>query len=259
MKNFSQSVLDSIRFAGELICKSKRTVILTGAGISTPSGIPDFRSEGTGLWAYDEPLEVASLLTFRYQPERFYEWIRPLINCILNAEPNPAHLAIAQMEQAGYINSIITQNIDNLHQKAGSKNVYETHGTLKSMSCTGCFQRSASAPHIQNLVEAGDLPICPNCGGLLKPDVILFGEQMPYTAWNIAQGAAQTCDLMIVVGSSLEVLPVANLPMQALDRGAHLIIINQTPTYLGVRADILITEDVASVIPAIAQRVLDER
>jgi len=252
MSDFSQRVLESICFAGELICKSKRAVVLTGAGISTPSGIPDFRSEGTGLWSYDEPLEVASLTTFRYQPERFFEWMRPLISCIINAEPNPAHLAIARMEHAGYIKSIITQNIDNLHQKAGSINVYETHGTMQSMSCTGCFQRTASASHIQILVEDGKLPICPHCGGLLKPDVILFGEQMPHEA-------AQTCDLMLVAGSSLEVLPVANLPMQALDRGAHLIIINQTPTYLGVRADVLITEDVAGVIPAIAKKVLNEQ
>lgn len=258
MSEFPPSILESIEFAGELICKSRRAVILTGAGISTPSGIPDFRSEGTGLWSYEEPLEVASLSTFRYHPERFYAWMRPLINCILNAEPNPAHLAIAQLEQAGYIKSIITQNIDNLHQKAGSRHVYETHGTMQTMSCTGCFQRTASSSYIQPLIEFGILPVCRSCGGLLKPDVILFGEQMPHTAWKIAQDAAQTCDLMLVAGSSLEVLPVASLPMQALDRGAHLIIINQTPTYLGVRADVLIPADVASVIPAIARKVLDD-
>ncbi len=259
MNNFPQSVRESISFAGELIRKSRRAVILTGAGISTPSGIPDFRSEGSGLWSYDEPLEVASLSTFRYQPERFFEWMRPLISCILNAEPNSAHLSIARLEQAGYIKSIITQNIDNLHQKAGSINVHETHGTMQSMSCTCCFQKTASAPFIQPLIESGKLPVCLNCGELLKPDVILFGEQMPHAAWKIAQDAAQTCDLMLVAGSSLEVLPVASLPMQALDRGAHLIIINQTPTYLGVRADVLILEDVARVIPAIAMEVLKER
>jgi len=259
MSDFSQSVLESIKFAGELICKSKRSIILTGAGISTPSGIPDFRSEGTGLWSYDEPLEVASLTTFRYQPERFFEWMRPLISCILNARPNAAHHALALLEHAGFIKSIITQNIDNLHQKAGSVNVHETHGTLQSMSCTCCFKRTSSAPFIQPLVDHGKLPCCPDCGGLLKPNVILFGEQMPHSAWRIAQEEARTCDLMLVAGSSLEVLPVANLPMQALDRGAHLIIINQTPTYLGVRADVLITEDVASVIPAIAKKVLNEQ
>lgn len=258
MSNFSTNILESIGFAGELIRKSKRAVILSGAGISTPSGIPDFRSEGTGLWSYHEPLEVASLTTFRYHPERFFEWMRPLINCILNAEPNPAHLAIARMEHAGFIKTIITQNIDNLHQKAGSINVIETHGSLQSLSCTGCFKRSSSAPFIQNLVTKGNLPFCPKCGELLKPDVILFGEQMPHAAWRNAQEAAQSCDLMIVAGSSLEVLPVANLPMQALDRGAHLIIVNQTSTYLGVRADIVILEDVASVIPAISKEVFDE-
>jgi len=258
MNNFSQSVRDSIVFAGELICKSRHAVVLTGAGVSTPSGIPDFRSEGTGLWSYDEPLEVASLSTFRYHPERFFEWMRPLISCILNAEPNSAHLAIARMERAGYIKSIITQNIDNLHQKAGSLNVHETHGTMQTMTCTCCFQKTASAPYIQPLIKSGKMPICVKCGELLKPDVILFGEQMPHTAWKIAQDAAHTCDLMVVAGSSLEVLPVASLPMQALDRGAHLIIVNQNPTYLGVRADVLILEDVASVIPAIAMKVLDE-
>lgn len=259
MSDLPQNIRESIDFAGELICKSKRTVILTGAGISTPSGIPDFRSEGTGIWSYDEPLEVASLTTFRYHPERFFEWMRPLINCIINAEPNPAHLAIARMQQAGYIKSIITQNIDNLHQKAGATNVCETHGTLQTMSCTGCFQKTSSSPYIQPLIESGSLPLCLKCGGLLKPDVILFGEQMPHHAWRTAQEAARSCDLMLVAGSSLEVLPVASLPMQALDRGAHLIIINQTPTYLGVRADILISEDVASVIPQIAKKVLIER
>ncbi|HCC78175.1 MAG: hypothetical protein A2X25_04775 [Chloroflexi bacterium GWB2_49_20] len=257
MNNFNERVSKSIEFAGELICKSKHAVILTGAGISTPSGIPDFRSEGTGLWSYDEPLVVASLSTFRYHPELFYEWMRPLISCILNAQPNPAHLAIARMEQAGYIKAIITQNIDNLHQKAGSRHVYETHGSIQSMSCTQCFQKTASDFFIKPLIEAGTLPVCQKCGGLLKPDVILFGEQMPNTAWQTAQKAARTCDLMLVAGSSLEVLPVAGLPMQALDRGAHLIIINQTPTYLGVRADVLILEDVARVIPAIAEQVLN--
>jgi NAD-dependent deacetylase len=256
MRDFPTNVQESIGFAAELIRKSKRMVILTGAGISTPSGIPDFRSEGTGLWSYDEPMEVASLSTFRYHPDRFYTWMRPLIQCIINAQPNPAHLAFAHLEQDGYIKAIITQNIDNLHQKAGSKIVYETHGSLESLSCTQCFEKTASGPFIKPLIESGQIPYCPKCGGVLKPNVILFGEQMPYAAWQSALQAAQACDLMLVAGSSLEVLPVAGLPMQALDRGAHLIIINHSATYLGVRADVVILEDVADVIPAIAERVL---
>jgi NAD-dependent deacetylase len=257
MSDFSTNTRDAIGFAAELIRKSKHTLVLTGAGISTPSGIPDFRSEGTGLWSYDEPLEVASLSTFRYHPERFFEWIRPLISRIIKAQPNPAHLAIACMEQAGFVEAIITQNIDNLHQKAGSNHVYETHGSLLSLSCTQCFLKTSSDPFLESLIDKGQIPVCPNCGSVLKPNVILFGEQMPYTAWQAAQQAARSCDLMLVAGSSLEVLPVAGLPMQALDRGAHLVIINQTPTYLGVRADVLILEDVARVIPAIAECVLN--
>jgi NAD-dependent deacetylase len=257
MSEFSPNTRDAIGFAAELIRKSKHTVVLTGAGISTPSGIPDFRSEGTGLWSYDEPLEVASLSTFRYHPERFFEWIRPLVSRIIKAQPNPAHLAIAHMEQAGFVEAIITQNIDNLHQKAGSNQVYETHGSLLSLSCTQCFLKTSSDPFIQNLVDKGQIPVCPNCGSVLKPNVILFGEQMPFNAWQAAQQAARSCDLMLVAGSSLEVLPVAGLPMQALDRGAHLVIINQTPTYLGVRADVLILEDVARVMPVIAEYVLN--
>lgn len=256
MNDLSANSRYAIRFAAELVRKSKHTVVLTGAGISTPSGIPDFRSEGTGLWSYDEPMEVASLSTFRYHPELFFEWIRPLISHITKAQPNPAHLALARMEQAGYVETIITQNIDNLHQKAGSKRVYETHGSLLSLSCTQCFLKTTSGPFITPLIEEGKIPKCPSCGSVLKPNVILFGEQMPNEAWQAAQQAARSCDLMLVAGSSLEVLPVAGLPMQAIDRGAHLVIINQTPTYLGVRADVLIPEDVAKVIPAIADSVL---
>jgi NAD-dependent deacetylase len=257
MSDFSAKTQDAIGFAAELICKSRHSVILTGAGISTPSGIPDFRSECTGLWSYTEPLEVASLSTFRYHPELFFAWMRPLIRCIIDAQPNPAHVAIAHMEQAGYVKAIITQNIDNLHQKAGSTLVYETHGSLLSLSCTQCFLKTSSNPFIQPLIDNGQIPYCPKCSGVLKPNVILFGEQMPHVAWQAAQQVARNCDLMLVAGSSLEVLPVAGLPMQALDRGAHLIIVNQTPTYLGVRADVLILEDVARVIPAIAECVLN--
>lgn len=245
-----------IDFAADLFRQSKRAVVLTGAGLSTPSGIPDFRSTGSGLWANDEPMEVASLSTFRTRPERFFQWFRPLANQIYNAKPNPAHMALAALEQAGKLSAIITQNIDVLHQKAGSQNVIEMHGTMKSMTCTQCYQREDAAPYIAPFVEKGETPHCPKCGNLLKPDVILFGEQLPQAAWFKAQQETRKCDLMMVAGSSLEVLPVAGLPMQALDRGAHLIIINNTETYLNVRSDVIISENVAEIIPAITERVL---
>lgn len=245
----------AIEDAAVLIRKAERAVVLTGAGISTPSGIPDFRSEGSGLWSHDEPMEVASLTAFRTAPERFFNWFQPLASRIFNARPNPAHAALAEFERAGHVRAIVTQNIDALHQKAGSNNVVEMHGTLRTVSCTNCFKKFEAAPFLRPYIETGQIPRCLSCNGILKPDVILFGEQLPQSAWYEAQRAVRQCDLMIVAGSSLEVLPVARLPMQALDRGAHLIIINNTPTYLNVRADVVILDDVAITLPEIAKRV----
>lgn len=251
MPTFSPPTLSAIQSAAEIVSKSKRGVVLSGAGISTPSGIPDFRSPQTGLWSKIEPLEVASALAFRYDPLRFFEWLRPLATQIISAKPNPAHIAVYQLQKMGYIQTIVTQNIDGLHQKAGSKNVLEVHGTFETMTCVVCYLKASSQPYIQPYLEHGTIPRCPHCGGILKPDVILFGEQMPYQPWLQAQKASRNCDLMIVAGSSLEVLPVAKLPMLAIERGAHLIIINQTPTYLDVRADVVFHEDVAAILPQI--------
>ena len=257
MISFSSQAKTNIEYVAELLRKAKYAVALTGAGISTPSGIPDFRSEGTGLWSRDEPLEVASLSTFRTNPERFFIWFRPLASQIFNAEPNPAHMALAELEKTGHIRSVITQNIDALHHKAGSKNVIEMHGTLRTLSCTQCFQQVESKNYLKAFVERGELPRCPVCDGLMKPDVILFGEQLPQRAWYNAQRECRQCDLMLVAGSSLEVLPVAGLPMQAIDRGSHLVILNNATTYLDVRADVVIQEDVAAVLPAIVEQVLN--
>ena len=256
MISFSEKTQTNIQFAADLFLQSKHAVVLTGAGLSTPSGIPDFRSTGTGLWSKDEPLDAASLNTFRTRPERFFSWFRPLANQIFNAQPNAAHIALAKLEKAGKIKSIITQNIDMLHQKAGSKSVIEMHGTMQTLTCSQCYHQVQAENYIASFVDTGDLPLCPKCSQLLKPDVILFGEQLPQAAISRAQRDVRQCDLMLVAGSSLEVLPVAGLPMQALDRGAHLIIINNTPTYLNVRADVAILEDVSTIIPAIMERVL---
>lgn len=253
---FSTATQTALEDAAELFRKAKRVVVLTGAGISTPSGIPDFRSEGSGLWSRDEPMEVASLNTFRTAPEQFFHWFRPLAGQIFEAQPNPAHRALAEFEQAGYENIILTQNIDGLHQKAGSSQVVEMHGTLRTLSCSQCYQQFPSGNFLKPFIEQGIIPQCTNCNGILKPDVILFGEQLPQAAWQAAQRATRQCDLMLVAGSSLEVLPVAGLPLQALDRGAHLIIINNTQTYVNVRADIVITDNVADILPKIIKRAL---
>jgi len=256
MSDSAGDTLFDIRRAAQLLRAAQNAVFLTGAGYSTPSGIPDFRTAGSGLWTKYFPMDVASLTTFRHKPDLFFAWLHPLASHMLGALPNPAHLALAELEQKGRLQAIITQNIDMLHHKAGSRRVIEMHGTLRTLSCTQCYRQQSSESCLPAFVEKGELPHCPTCGAILKPDVILFGEQLPQKAWFEAQREARQCDLMLVIGSSLEVLPVASLPMQAIDRGAHLIIINNSATYLNVRADVVLREDVAAVIPAISQRVL---
>lgn len=255
MTTFSGQILEDIDFAAELLREARHAIVLTGAGLSTPSGIPDFRSAGTGLWSHDEPLEVASMATFRTHPERFFDWFRPLAAQMVYAQPNPAHFALAHLEEQGRLQAVVTQNVDMLHQKAGSRHVLEMHGTLHTLSCTQCYQKYGYESFIQAFIDEGKIPRCPECGAILKPDVILFGEQLPQKTIYEAQQEVRKCDLVMVIGSSLEVLPVAGLPMQAIDHGAHLIIINNSPTYLNVRADIVMPEDVAKIIPAIVDKV----
>jgi NAD-dependent deacetylase len=255
MTGLAEDTLEKIRTAAKMICNAKNGVVLTGAGSSTQSGIPDFRSAKTGLWQRYDPLEVASQLSFRYHPEKFYNWLRPLAHEIYYSQPNPAHYAIAQLEKIGCIRYVITQNIDGLHQKAGSKNVIEVHGTIKTLTCVNCFQKQESGDIILRYIEEGEIPRCPKCHGILKPDVILFGEQLPVQAWLEAVRVVKACDLIIVAGSSLEVMPVANLPLQAIENGAHLIIVNHSHTYLDVRADVVFWEDVTTILPMIVKTV----
>jgi len=247
--------LSNIQTAAEIIRASENTVVLTGAGISTPSGIPDFRSKECGLWTEFDPFEVASLISFRQNPEKFYKWIRPLAQKISEAKPNPAHLSLADLERNGCIEAIITQNIDGLHQRAGSQKVLEVHGSWESLTCTACFETFESTGFMRSFINAGNIPYCRNCGSVLKPNLILIGEQLPTKIWMKAAYASSSCDAMIIAGSSLEVYPVAGLPLQALDNNAKLIIINRSATHLDQHAEIVINDDVASVIPQIVQHI----
>ena len=251
----SDSVAFNLRCAAEIIRNCKRGAVLTGAGISTPSGIPDFRSPDSGLWTHIDSMDVASLLSFRYDPKMFYDWIHPLAQKIWQATPNPAHVGLAALGQAGYVQTVITQNIDRLHQRAGSKNVLEVHGSFASLTCIGCYKQFPVDNFILPYLQEHTIPICPDCQRVLKPDLVLFGEQLPAKTWMKANQACKQCDLMIVAGSSLEVLPVASLPMRALENGAHLIIINKSPTYLDVRADVVFHEDLADIIPQLVRLV----
>ncbi len=244
--------------AAELIKKSSHAVVLTGAGISTPSGIPDFRSPGTGLWTHYSPMEVASLSAFRHDPEKFYQWLHPLARQMLAAKPNPAHYALEKLQTHGLISTIITQNIDGLLSRAGVRNVLEIHGTINSLTCVSCFRQVLADQIIPGFIRTSAVPHCPTCGGILKPDVILYEEQLPYQTWHKAEQACRLSDLMLVAGTSLEVMPGASLPVMALEHGAALVIVNQAETYLDARADVLIRADVADVFPQIVNLVNDD-
>jgi NAD-dependent deacetylase len=179
-----------------------------------------------------------------------------LLETILQAEPNAAHRAVAALEQAGHFSGVVTQNIDGLHQRAGSKRVVEVHGSLETATCTQCYRTYSSADFLPAFLESGEVPRCPHCGAVLKPDVVLFGEQLPWQAWEEAQTMARQSDLMLIAGSSLAVMPVARLPVEAANHGAAVIIVNQTPTYMDARADVVLQGDVADILPAIAEEVL---
>lgn len=244
-----------INKAISLVQQARSVVALTGAGISTPSGIPDFRSPHSGVWQNVDPMEVASMYAFKRDPRPFYQWLRPLAQTLLTAQPNAAHVALAQMEQAGRLTCVITQNIDLLHHKAGSKSVYEIHGHIREATCMACRHAVSGDAMMPHFVETGEVPLCPACGGVLKPNVILFGELLPLDVLRQAQIAIEACDLMIVAGSSLEVSPVNDLPWQAKRNGARLIIVNLSATHLDPLADAVIHADVVDILPQLAAAV----
>lgn len=248
----------AIRKAAQLVRQARRGVVLTGAGVSTSSGIPDFRSQDSGLWQRYDPRQVASLSAFRYHPESIYGFLREIAAGIGHAQPNPAHYAFAELEAAGFITTIITQNVDNLHQLAGSQVVLEVHGSMRTLTCVQCYTRYSSDGLLEVFIQDGAIPHCPECGGILKPDVILFEEQLPILTWQKAQEACRQADLILVAGTSLEVMPVAGLPMLAIQNGAPLILVNETATYLDVRAEVLLQGNVAELLPLVAYEALRE-
>lgn len=245
-----------IETAAALIQSAQYAIALTGAGISTPSGIPDFRSPGSGLWNQVNPMDVASIIAFRQHPEDFYNWVRPLSKQILSAKPNAAHLALAELEAAGKLKTIITQNIDGLHQAAHSEHVLEVHGHTRSATCVRCYKPHDASAIMTALMNGDAIPSCDACGGPLKPDVILFGEQLPVQPLFEARNAAAQADVILVVGSSLEVAPISELPHDALQHGAKIIIVNYQETYLDDQAAVVIHHDVTDVLPKLTASVL---
>jgi NAD-dependent deacetylase len=237
----------------KLIRFSRALVAFTGAGISTASGIPDFRSPHSGLWNQVDPIAVASLYGFRQNPAAFYDWVRPLARTILAAAPNEAHLALSRLEALGKLKAIVTQNIDMLHQRAGNSIVHELHGHLREATCIHCFRVYPIDDMLDAFLEQSRLPYCENCGAVLKPNVILFGEQLPHRAFRAAQQAVSDADLLLVVGTSLEVAPASDLPLLALRNRAHVVVINMEPTSLDHAASVVIHGDAAQILPEIVQ------
>ena len=232
----------------ELMRERQPCVVLTGAGVSTESGIPDFRSP-TGIWARYDPMEYASIDAFQRDPVKVWGFYARRLDMLATAEPNAAHHALAALERAGWVSAVVTQNIDLLHERAGSETVVEVHGSIRTSSCLQCHTRVVLADVIR-LLEGASAPACPTCGSILKPDVVMFGELLPRAPIDRANELARAAALMVVVGSSLEVWPVAGLPLEA----ASFAVVNRGPTALDDEAVLRIDAGAGETLAALAER-----
>jgi NAD-dependent deacetylase len=227
-----------------LLRERQPCVVLTGAGISTESGIPDFRSR-TGIWAQYDPMEYATIDAFRTDPVKVWEFYALRLDALAQAEPNAGHLALAELERRGLVQAVVTQNIDGLHQRAGSQQVIEVHGSIRTAECLACSEEA-------DLDRA--MPRCPRCGEIMKPGVVMFGELLPAGAMERAAELARSAGLLLVVGSALEVYPVAGLPEETLSAGGALAIVNRGSTPYDGRADLKVEagagETLTKLLPA---------
>ncbi|HVD41890.1 MAG TPA: NAD-dependent deacylase [Solirubrobacterales bacterium] len=238
----------------ELLGQSRSAVALTGAGVSVPSGIPDFRTPETGLWAKVDPMEVAHISVFQREPERFWSYYRPRFQSLGDKEPNRAHEALAELERWGLIEGVITQNVDRLHRAAGSENVIEVHGSIETSSCLACG-REFFLTEVEDLFDESGVARCSSCQGPVKPDVVLFGEMLPVAAIERATELAEAADLMLCVGSSLAVHPVAGLPQLTLEHGGRLAIVTKGETPYDGAAELKlegeVDEELAALVAAL--------
>jgi NAD-dependent protein deacetylase/lipoamidase len=220
-----------------LIVENQPCVALTGAGVSTESGIPDFRSP-TGMWADFDPLEYATVKAFNEDPVKVWRFYAPRFSMLTKAEPNAAHRALAELELYGLLRAVITQNIDLLHERAGSRDVIEVHGSIRTSTCLDCGARYALDDLLRLLEEGHGAPRCVGCGAVIRPDVVFFDELLPEAAIDRAHELARAARLLLVVGSSLEVWPVAELPLVTLDTGGKVAVVNEGPTSVDARAQL---------------------
>lgn len=235
-----------------LVRAEQPCVVLTGAGISTESGIPDFRSP-TGIWAQYNPMEYATIDAFVADPAKVWEFYGMRLAALAEAEPNDGHRALAELEERGWIDAVVTQNVDGLHLRAGSRNVVEVHGSIRTASCMVCGRIVPAAEALAGL----PVPPCPDCGHVLKPDVVLFGELLPATAIERATHLAGEARLLLVVGSSLEVFPVAGLPLETLGAGGKVAIVNRSETQLDGEAILRIAAGAGETLSALAGLLAD--
>jgi NAD-dependent deacetylase len=234
----------------ELIRRSGSTVALTGAGISVPSGIPDFRSPGTGLWTKVDPMKVAHIDAFHRDTAEFWRYYRPRFQMLGDKRPNPAHEALAELERRGLLDGVVTQNIDRLHRAAGSERVIEVHGSIATSSCTSCGS-TYSLERVDELFDEDGIATCAACMGKVKPDVVLFGELLPEAAMTEAQELCESADLLLCVGSSLEVYPVAGLPELTLSGGGAVAVITKSRTPYDSQAAVRLEGDVVDELGAV--------
>jgi NAD-dependent deacetylase len=235
----------------ELLRAAERAVVLTGAGISVPSGIPDFRTPGKGLWEKVNPMEVAHIDVFRREPDRFWHFYGSRFASLKDVKPNRAHEVVAELERRGLVRGVVTQNIDRLHRAAGSQNVIEVHGSIEWCVCPECGGKVGIDKVMEMLGVTEGAPECGACVAVLKPNVVLFGEMLPEHAMFEAHRLASEADLMIAIGSSLEVYPVAGLPQVAREAGATLALVTQGPTPYDREAEVKLGGDVVEELEAV--------
>ena len=244
-----------IERAARLLLNSKYAIILTGAGISTESGIPDFRGKD-GIWEKYRPEIYGSIQSFLKDPSKFWKMAEELAPMLFNAKPNLGHHAITELENMNIIKAIITQNVDELHQKAGSILVYEVHGNINRFTCLGCRASYTKEQMLRKLKkEKLRPPVCDYCAAPLKPSVVLFGENLPNFEKYMSIDLAKKADIMLIAGSSLEVAPICNLPLYTLGEGGKLIIVNDEPTDLDERAEVVINNKTGAILPLIVEEI----
>jgi NAD-dependent deacetylase len=241
--------LSRVTKLARLIRASQPCVVLTGAGISTESGIPDFRSPA-GIWARYDPMEYATISAFRRDPVKVWEFYALRFEALTSAEPNEGHRALAELERRGLVRAVVTQNIDTLHERAGSRDVVEVHGSIREAECLACGTRVPLAEVVE-LLPGRPAPHCPRCGEILKPGVVMFGELLPERAVDRAFELATEAGLLLVVGSSLEVHPVAGLPDTTLSAGGAVAIVNRGPTPYDRQASVKIDAAAGTTLSAL--------